>query len=160
MSSSVPALPDFEGLQPLPVPAGEEHALAGTDDIRVGIDSAQAIAIIQLTRPAKRNALSHDMMTRLAALLGQIDRVDAVRAVVLMGTRKGAFSAGADISQLTNLTTNSAHERKFLSNLNGGFEEFSKPLIAAVEGLALGGGFEVALAVSPTATLTIHIYEA
>lgn len=47
------------------------------------------------------------------------------------------FAAGADIGQLTQLTTNEAHERKFLSNLNGAFESFSKPLIAAVEGIAV-----------------------
>ncbi|KAI0200510.1 enoyl-CoA hydratase/isomerase [Astrocystis sublimbata] len=147
MQASVPlrsqatALPDFEGLESLSLPAGQE-----SNDLIVGIDRAAAVAVIQMNRPAKRNALSHEMMIQLPALLGELDRNDAVRAVVLMGTRKGAFSAGADIKQLNNLTTNSAHERKFLTNLNDGFESFSKPLIAAVEGFALGGGFEVALA--------------
>ncbi|KAI0195086.1 enoyl-CoA hydratase/isomerase [Xylaria flabelliformis] len=145
-SPKVTVLPDFEGLEPLSLPAGQEHASAATDDVRVGIDPAAAIAVVQLNRPGKRNALTHAMISQLIALLGQLDQNDAVRAVVLMGTRKGAFSAGADISQLSQLTTNEAHERKFLSNLNGAFETFSKPLIAAVEGLALGGGFEVALA--------------
>ncbi|GAP89339.1 putative enoyl- hydratase [Rosellinia necatrix] len=146
-SPEVAGLPDFEGLEHLPVTTGqEEGASAVVDDLRVGIDAAAAIAVVQLNRPAKRNALTQGMMDRLVALLGQLDRNDAVRAVVLMGTRKGAFSAGADIGELTQLTTGSAHQRRFLSDLNGAFEQFSKPLIAAVEGLALGGGFEVALA--------------
>ncbi|KAJ8121518.1 hypothetical protein ONZ43_g2046 [Nemania bipapillata] len=140
------ALPDFEGLERLSLPVGQEDVLAGADDVRVGMDAAVAVAIVQLNRPARRNALTQGMMDRLVALLAQLDRNDAVRAVVLMGTRKGAFSAGADIGELTRLTTGEAHERKFLSDLNGAFEGFSKPIIAAVEGIALGGGFEVALA--------------
>ncbi|KAH8167187.1 hypothetical protein CIB48_g1099 [Xylaria polymorpha] len=145
-SPEVTFLPDFEGLEPLSLRADQGNVSPASDDLRVGIDPVAAIAVVQLNRPAKRNALTHEMMSQLAALLDQLDRNNAVRAVVLMGTRKGAFSAGADIGQLTQLTTNEAHERKFLSNLNGAFESFSKPLIAAVEGIALGGGFEVALA--------------
>ncbi|RWA14285.1 hypothetical protein EKO27_g820 [Xylaria grammica] len=139
------SIPDFEGLEQLSFSTGQEHSSAGTNDVRVGIDPAAAVAVVQLSRPAKRNALTQAMIDRLVTLLGQLDRNEAVRAVVLMGTRKGAFSAGVDISELTQLTTGEAHERKFLSDLNGAFERFSKPIIAAVEGLALGGGFEVAL---------------
>ncbi|KAI1437213.1 enoyl-CoA hydratase/isomerase [Xylaria sp. CBS 124048] len=142
---SVMALPDVAGLEPLPFPLGQEHASARTDDIRVGVDPAAAVALVQLNRPGKRNALTQAMMDRLIAVLGQLDQDKGVRAVVLMGTRNGAFSAGVDISELTQLTTGKAHERRFLSDLNEAFEGFSKPIIAAVEGLALGGGFEVAL---------------
>ncbi|GAW24544.1 hypothetical protein ANO14919_141310 [Xylariales sp. No.14919] len=139
------SIPDFEGLEQLSFSTGQEHSSAGTNDVRVGIDPTAAVAVVQLSRPAKRNALTQAMIDRLVTLLGQLDRNEAVRAVVLMGTRKGAFSAGVDIRELTQLTTGEAHERKFLSDLNGAFERFSKPIIAAVEGLALGGGFEVAL---------------
>lgn len=139
-------LPDIEGLEHLSLPTGRGDVSPGADDVRVGIDRAAAVAVVQLNRPAKRNALTQGMMDRLVALLDRLDRSDAVRAVVLMGTRKGAFSAGADISELAQLTTGAAHERRFLSDLNGAFEQFSKPIIAAVEGMALGGGFEVALA--------------
>ncbi|TGJ79833.1 hypothetical protein E0Z10_g8931 [Xylaria hypoxylon] len=138
-------IPDFEGLEQLSLPTGQENALAGTDDVRVGIDPTAAVAVVQLSRPAKRNALTQAMINRLVTVLDQLDQNEAVRAVVLMGTRKGAFCAGVDISELTKLTPSEAHERRFLSDLNGAFERFSKPIIAAVEGLALGGGFEVAL---------------
>ncbi|KAI0909896.1 enoyl-CoA hydratase/isomerase [Ustulina deusta] len=144
-SLEVTVLPDFEGLERLSFPTDQENPSAGSDDVRVGIDPAAAVAVVQLNRPAKRNALTQVMMDRLISVLGQLDQNGAVRAVVLMGTRKGAFSAGVDISELTQLTTGEAHEKRFLSDLNEAFERFSKPIIAAVEGLALGGGFEVAL---------------
>ncbi|KAI3337320.1 enoyl-CoA hydratase/isomerase [Xylariaceae sp. AK1471] len=138
-------LPDLEGLERLTLSTDHGNALSGADDVRVGIDRTEAVAVVQLNRPAKRNALTQAMMDRLVAVLAQLDQDDGVRAVVLMGTRKGAFSAGVDISELTRLTAGEAHQRRFLSDLNGAFEQFSKPIIAAVEGLALGGGFEVAL---------------
>lgn len=91
------SLPDFEGLERLSLLVGQEDVLAGADDVRVGMDSAAAVAVVQLNRPARRNALTQGMIDRLVALLAQLDRNDAVRAVVLMGTRKGAFS-GLSIS--------------------------------------------------------------
>ncbi|KAI1426186.1 enoyl-CoA hydratase/isomerase [Xylaria sp. FL1777] len=141
----VTILPDIEGLVQLHLPANQENPLAESDDVRVGIDPVAAVAVVQLSRPAKRNALTQAMIDRLVFVLGQLDQNGAVRAVVLIGTKKGAFSAGVDISELTQLTTGEAHERRFLSDLNEAFERFSKPIIAAIEGLALGGGFEVAL---------------
>ncbi|KAI1823093.1 enoyl-CoA hydratase/isomerase [Xylaria intraflava] len=151
MQSSVVVSPegtvpqDFKGLEPLSSLTNQKHVLPGADYIRVGILSATAVAVVQLNRPAKRNALTQAMIDRLVAVLDLLDKNNDVRAVVLMGTAKGAFSAGVDISELAELTTSEAHERRFLTDLNEAFERFSKPIIAAVEGLALGGGFEVAL---------------
>lgn len=51
--------------------------------------------------------------------------------------REPYFPAGADIGELSRLTTGEAHKMKFLSDLNGAFERFSKPIIAAVEGMAV-----------------------
>ncbi|KAI0802587.1 enoyl-CoA hydratase/isomerase [Xylaria sp. FL0064] len=138
-------LPDFGGLEQLSLSTVQHNPAIGSDDVRVGIYRAAAVAFVQLNRPAKRNALTQAMIDQLVSVLDQLDQNGAVRAVVLMGTRKGAFSAGVDISELAQLTTGEAHERRFLSDLNGAFERFSKPIIAAVDGLALGGGFEVAL---------------
>ncbi|KAI8634876.1 enoyl-CoA hydratase/isomerase [Xylariaceae sp. FL1651] len=139
------AVPDLEGLEQLSLSSNLEKVVSAIDDVRVGIDPAEAVAVVQLNRPAKRNALTQAMIDRLVSVLGQLDRDDTVRAVVVMGTRKGAFCAGVDISELNRLTAGEAHQRRFLSDLNGAFAEFSKPIIAAVEGLALGGGFELAL---------------
>ncbi|KAI1816180.1 enoyl-CoA hydratase/isomerase [Poronia punctata] len=139
------ALPDVEGLDQLSSPGNDGNEISAINDVRVGIDVKEAVAVVQLYRPAKRNALTQAMIDRLVAILGQLDKDDAVRAVVVMGTRRGAFCAGVDISELTRLTAGEAHRRRFLSDVNGAFEHFSKPIIAAVEGLALGGGFEIAL---------------
>ncbi|KAI0971830.1 enoyl-CoA hydratase/isomerase [Xylaria arbuscula] len=147
-SSAVAGLEDTVlpySLESLSLPTDQQGPSAGSDDIRVGIDSAAAVAVVQLSRPTKRNALTQAMMNQLIFVLDQLDQNVAVRAVVLIGTRMGAFSAGVDISELNQLTTGEAHERRFLTDLNGAFERFSKPVIAAVEGIALGGGFEVAL---------------
>ncbi|KAI0392584.1 enoyl-CoA hydratase/isomerase [Xylariaceae sp. FL0594] len=143
---STASLPDVEGLEHLRLSTNEGNtALENSDDVRVGIDVSDAVAVVQLNRPAKRNALTQAMIDRLVTVLDQLDKEDTVRAVVLAGTKKGAFCAGVDIGELTRLTAGEAHRRQFLSDLNGAFERFSKPVIAAVEGLALGGGFEVAL---------------
>ncbi|KAI1496775.1 ClpP/crotonase-like domain-containing protein [Biscogniauxia marginata] len=143
-STTLP-LPDLEGLQALSISTGPSQIDAASNDVKVGINDAEAVAIVQLNRPAKRNAFSQSMITQLCAVFAQLDRDDAVRAVVLVGTRKGAFCAGADISELTHLSAAEAHNRRFLVDLNSAFDKFSKPIIAAVEGLALGGGFEIAL---------------
>lgn len=98
MQSSYPTnlettvLPDFEGLEHLSFSIGEENALAGADDVRVGIDPTAAVAVVQLNRPGRRNALTQGMIDRLGAVLDLLDQNHAVRAVVLMGTRNGAFS--------------------------------------------------------------------
>ncbi|KAI0596768.1 ClpP/crotonase-like domain-containing protein [Biscogniauxia sp. FL1348] len=141
------ALPDLDGqLQVLSVSTGPGQIdAAASNDVRVGINEAEAVAIVQLNRPPKRNALTQSMINQLCAVLAHLDRDEAVRAVVIMGTRKGAFCAGADISELTRLSAAEAHQRRFLADLNAAFDNFSKPVIAAVEGLALGGGFEVVL---------------
>lgn len=97
-SPEVTFLPDFEGLEPLSLRADQGNVSPASDDLRVGIDPVAAIAVVQLNRPAKRNALTHEMMSQLAALLDQLDRNNAVRAVVLMGTRKGAFSGWSTLA--------------------------------------------------------------
>ncbi|KAI1335556.1 ClpP/crotonase-like domain-containing protein [Xylariaceae sp. FL0016] len=140
-----PPLPDLEGLQALTISTDLKQANVTSEDIRVGVDSADAVAIVQLNRPAKRNALTQAMIDQLCTVLGHLDRDEAVRAVVITGTRKGAFCAGVDIAELTQLSAAEAHSRRFLSDLNTAFDGFSKPIIAAVEGLALGGGFEIVL---------------
>lgn len=87
-------LPDLEGLEPLSLsPSRDQQGVSsGADNVRVGIDRTEAVAVVQLNRPAKRNALTQAMINRLVAVLGQLDQDDAVRTVVLIGTRKGAFS--------------------------------------------------------------------
>lgn len=98
---------------------------------------------ITLNRPAVNNALNTAMLADLAQALAQADADPAVRAVLIRGAA-GNFAAGADIAEIETKTTAqaAADPRKgHWAAIRG----FSKPLIAAVEGFALGGGFELAL---------------
>ncbi|KAK4161601.1 ClpP/crotonase-like domain-containing protein [Cladorrhinum sp. PSN259] len=115
-------------------------------NLQVSIDGTTGVALVRLHRPAKRNAFSQAMIDELVATLHQLDALSSVRAVVLTGISDGPFCAGMDIKELSQLDTAGAHRRGFLRDLTDAFARFSKPTIAGVVGLALGGGFEVALA--------------
>ena len=105
------------------------------------------VTTIQLNRPEKRNALSQAMINELIAALQEVEGHDETRAVVLTGTPGGPFSAGADIEELSALDTAQAYARQWLKDLSDTVQGMRKPIIAAVEGFALGGGFELALLV-------------
>ncbi|MFW0796802.1 enoyl-CoA hydratase-related protein [Gordonia sp. CPCC 205515] len=103
------------------------------------------VAIVQLNRPKARNALNATLLAELRAAMTDLARDTTVRAVVITGDRQ-AFCAGADISEFDRLRAaplvGSDADREVWRELAA----FAKPLIAAVEGLALGGGCELALA--------------
>ncbi|USP74105.1 hypothetical protein yc1106_01379 [Curvularia clavata] len=101
------------------------------------------VAILELNRPRKRNALSQALIDDLIAALHQIDRNPTIFAAIL--TSSGPFSAGADLNELAKLTTAEATRLGWLKDLNDAFSSFRKPILAAVRGFALGGGFELAL---------------
>jgi enoyl-CoA hydratase len=95
-----------------------------------------------LNRPAAKNALNTALLGRLAAVLAGLAGDPACRAVLLTGV--GDFAAGADIGEIEGKTTaeGAADPRKgHWAAIRG----FPKPLVAAVDGFALGGGFELAL---------------
>ncbi|EOD50004.1 putative enoyl- hydratase isomerase protein [Neofusicoccum parvum UCRNP2] len=103
------------------------------------------VALIEFNRPSKRNAFSQAMIDELVSQLLRLDQNDRVRVAVITGSPGGPFSAGVDLKELVQISEAEAHERKFLRDLTDAFAGFSKPVIAAVVGFALGGGFEVAL---------------
>jgi enoyl-CoA hydratase len=105
-------------------------------------------AIITINRPEKLNALSSKVLDDLRHLVTDLRVRDDVRVVVITGSGEKAFVAGADISELAALND---HElgREFAQNGQAVFsliESSPKPFIAAVNGFALGGGCELALA--------------
>lgn len=106
-----------------------------------------AVALITIDNPGKMNAMSVEL---LAELNGALDRVEAdadVRAVVLTGAGEKAFIAGADISHMVEATPDAAQAYASLGHdLCNRLEGFPKPVIAAINGYALGGGCEIALA--------------
>jgi enoyl-CoA hydratase len=107
----------------------------------------QSVAILTFERPAKLNALNYELVDAIVQALDQIEEEDQIRAVVLTGSGR-AFSAGADIhefSQDVKLGAQIVH-RRFVrrgQNMTKRIENFSKPIIAAVNGLAYGGGCEI-----------------
>jgi enoyl-CoA hydratase len=109
----------------------------------VKVDIDDAVATVTLDRPKVRNALSPEVVAELLATLAELDGRDAIRAVVLTGGRK-IFAAGADIGEMVTRTPADqlAIER---GPRWTGLLRFTKPLIAAVNGYALGGGCELAM---------------
>lgn len=110
------------------------------------------IALLTLNRPQQLNALNYALIDRLMALLDTIELADEVRAVILTGAGDRAFSAGADIHEFRQSVMRGANEavRHFVRRgqaMTARLEAFPKPVIAAVNGLAFGGGCEITEAV-------------
>lgn len=107
------------------------------------------VATVTLNRPAALNALCASMLDELDACFAHLAGDDTVRVVVLTGAGTKAFAAGADITEMKGIDAAAA---KALSERGQRvfrrMETLGKPVIAAVNGLALGGGCELALAAS------------
>lgn len=105
-----------------------------------------AVAVLTFNRPQKMNALSTPLLHEFEAHLRQIETDDRIRVVILTGAGEKAFVAGADIAEYADGPAQSFIDYQ-LSNrrLFDYIESFPKPTIAAVNGYALGGGFEIAL---------------
>jgi enoyl-CoA hydratase/carnithine racemase len=107
------------------------------------------VATVQLTRPDKHNAISFAMWHALGRLMPALAGDDAVDVVVLRGTPGGPFSAGADISEFTTLRSDPDGARVYSEAVEAGEQaliRFPKPTIAMIEGFAIGGGTQLAVA--------------
>lgn len=103
------------------------------------------IAWITLNRPDALNALSLDLLHGFSALLDRIRRHDAIKAVIVTGSGGKAFCAGADIAYLHSASPLAVREFARLGiAVNQQIETLGKPVIAALNGYALGGGLELA----------------
>ncbi|KAL6717775.1 hypothetical protein ACLMJK_003860 [Lecanora helva] len=130
-----------------PMPVHREEATQTPDETKLVLVNHQndGTAVVTLNRPEKRNALSVTLIAALCSALEALDRDETVRAVVLTGSPGGPFSAGADLAELREISTLDAHNIQYLKGLADGVTRMKKPIIASVEGFALGGGFELAL---------------
>jgi enoyl-CoA hydratase len=105
------------------------------------------IAVITINRPKFLNALNTEVFFELSEVLDSIEKDDSIRAVVLTGSGEKAFVAGADISEMQHKNVLEAREFSALGNrIMLKLENLNKPVIAAVNGFALGGGCELAMA--------------
>jgi enoyl-CoA hydratase len=121
------------------------HDAGGT--VPIDLEVSDAVAVLTLNRPEALNTLSPDMLDALDERLDEVEHDPGARAVVLTGAGEKAFSAGADVKHMQ---TASALEARAYAvrghELTSRLEAFSRPVIAAVNGFALGGGCELALA--------------
>ncbi len=112
----------------------------------IEIEIADKVAVLTINRPESLNAMSPDLLTEISMAIAELEVDDEVGVVILTGAGK-AFVAGADISEMAQM---SPREAQFFAEIGGGMgmaiEESTKPYIAAVNGFALGGGCELALA--------------
>ncbi|KAG6031731.1 hypothetical protein E4U41_007462 [Claviceps citrina] len=105
---------------------------------------AEGVMVVTLNRPEKRNAMSQELIDNFLRELNKASRDSAIKVIVLTGN--GAFfSAGADLKDIAGLDANGARSCRYLEDLCLGMSAVRKPLLAAVNGPALGGGFELAL---------------
>ncbi len=109
----------------------------------IQVDQEESIGIIRLNRPKVLNALNRKMVSEIVQSMREMDRNDSVRVIILYGNGK-SFAAGADITEM-------AQDDSIHLELLNQFAEWDdlahikKPIIGAVHGFALGGGFELAL---------------
>lgn len=101
------------------------------------------VILIELNRPEKRNALNNATLQEIADYLQQLEADSSVKAVVITGNSQ-CFAAGADLNELSMLDVVSI-QQDLRPQLWKRIDEFSKPLIMAINGYAFGAGFELAL---------------
>jgi enoyl-CoA hydratase len=109
-------------------------------------EKSEGIATITLNRPEALNAFSKDVVEEIMHALEDVKSDENVRVVVLTGSGEKAFSAGADIKAMVGMTPLKARELSLMGErLCLALENLEKPVIAALNGYALGGGLEVAM---------------
>jgi len=114
----------------------------------IKFEISDQIGVLKFNRPDKLNALNQDLLRELHNLLEMIvaDRDFQIRGLILTGEGDKAFVAGADIAEMANMTQEEArrmgHAGQQVTQL---FEDLTIPVIAAVNGFALGGGCEMAM---------------
>ncbi|MBS4026947.1 MAG: short-chain-enoyl-CoA hydratase [Clostridia bacterium] len=105
------------------------------------------VGIITINRPKALNALNKELLEELSWVVNQVKQNDEIRALIITGTGEKAFVAGADIGYMENLSSLEGKKFSLLGQqIFSEIELLNKPVIAAINGFALGGGCELALA--------------
>ena len=113
------------------------------------VEQGDAVAVVTITRPGVLNALNAATVSELRVVVDTLTVDDTTRAVIITGAGEKAFIAGADIGELANLEPRGARDlAQRGQQLCDAIERMGKPVIAAINGYALGGGCEVAMACS------------
>ena len=114
----------------------------------VKVERDGGVAVVTLNRPEAMNALSRGLRAQLAQVMRELDEDEKVRVVILTGAGERAFTAGLDLKELGADTSNlgAANAEDALANPVKAVEQCRKPVIGAINGVAITGGFELALA--------------
>ena len=113
----------------------------------ITVESRDAVAIVTINRAEKLNALDDRTVDELDAAFAAIGADVAIRGVILTGAGEKAFVAGADIAELSTQSPVDGKERSIRGQkVLDRIEDLGKPVIAAINGFALGGGCELAMA--------------
>ena len=111
------------------------------------VEEKDGLSILTLNRPEVMNSFSFELLRTLKTKIESIRFMPEIRVVIITGAGEKAFSAGADLKERRTLTGLQVQEFIYtIRNLFTSIEQLNKPVIAAVNGIALGGGTELALA--------------
>lgn len=108
----------------------------------------QSVGLITFNQPEKHNAMSVGMWAGLEQALGEWEKDDSVRVVVMTGAGEKAFMSGADISEFAERRSNVDQHREYERAISGGRAKlfsFPKPIVARIRGFCLGGGLAMAI---------------
>jgi len=113
----------------------------------IKVDINNKICFICIDRKKHLNALNIEILNELKSILIKYEKSKEIRSVILTGVGKKAFIAGADIKAMSLMSSEEAYQFSKLGNdTTLIMENYSKPIIAAINGYALGGGCEIAMA--------------
>jgi enoyl-CoA hydratase len=111
----------------------------------IRVDLSESIATLTIDRPAVRNALNRETVEECLAALGELAENDEAGVVIITGSGESSFVSGSDINEIRDRTRDDGLTG-IASSLCSAVEHFPRPVVAAVNGYALGGGCELALA--------------
>lgn len=111
------------------------------------IEVENGIALVTLNRPKALNALNNELLSDISSFLDEAEKKQDIRVVILTGNGEKSFVAGADIKEFSDFNGEEGKRlaREGQEKVFNKVENFPKPIIAAINGFALGGGLELAM---------------